>query len=179
MVSTPLQFNEQGKQAYQAGNFQAAADHFLEAEKSYKIDGDLLQAAEMANNRSVALLQAGNAAAALEASKDTNLVFAEAKDTLREGFALGNQAAALRELGQKKESLRLYKLSAEKLSDAGDKENLVIVQKTISALELESGHKIDAMSSMLDALRAKEKLTLREKILRKLYSIAAGFMPKP
>jgi tetratricopeptide (TPR) repeat protein len=179
MTTTPVPLSEQGKAAYQAGNFQAAADHFLEAEEIYKNNGDFLQAAEMANNRSVALLQAGNALSALEASKDTHLVFAEAKDTLREGFALGNQAAALKELGQKKESLRLYKLSAEKLTLAGDKENLVIVQKTIAALELESGHKIDAMSSMLDALRNKEKLTLREKILRKLYSIAAGFMPKP
>jgi tetratricopeptide (TPR) repeat protein len=179
MALTPIQFSEQGKEAYQAGNFQAAADNFLKAEEFYRNSGDLLQAAELANNRSVALLQAGNALSAFEASKDTHLVFAQAKDTLREGFALGNQAAALKELGQKKESLRLYKLSAEKLALTGDKENLVIVQKTISALELESGHKIDAMSSMLDALRAKEKLNLREKILRKLFSIVAGFMPKP
>lgn len=179
MALTPLQLSDQGKEAYQAGNFQAAADNFLKAETIYKDSGDKLQAAEMANNRSVALLQAGKPEAAYDASKDTNLVFAEANDTLREGFAIGNQAAALNEMGQKKESLRLYRISAEKLYKAGDKENLVIVQKTISAMELESGHKIDAMSSMLDALRNKEKLTLREKILRKLYSIVARFMPKP
>jgi tetratricopeptide (TPR) repeat protein len=179
MMHTPTNSNDKGKEAYQAGDFLAAADYFLEAETIYRNEDNMLQAAEMANNRSVALLQAGKAESALEACKNTHQVFAAAGDSLREGFALGNQAAALKEMGQKEASLRLYRQSAEKLTMAGDKDNLVIVQKTIAALELESGHKINAMSSMLDALRTKEKLTFREKVLRKLYSIVAGFMPKP
>lgn len=178
MVNSPEQLNEQGKQAYQNSDFASAASYFLEAENAYKNNGDSLQAAEMANNRSVALLQAGDAAAAMEASKDTHLVFAQADDKLREGYSLGNQAAALKELGQKSESLKFYKLSAEKLALAGDKDNLVVVQKTISALEFENGNKINAIGAMLDALRAKEKLTLREKVLRKLFSIVARFMPQ-
>jgi hypothetical protein len=33
------------------------------------------------------------------------------------------------------------------------------------------------MSAMLDAIRGKEKLTLREKIMRKLFSIVARLLP--
>ena len=177
MDNAPKQLSEQGKQAYQNGNFIAAASFFLEAELLYKNNADPLLAAEMANNRSVVLLQSGNAAAALEACKDTHQIFADAGDALREGFALGNQAAALRELGQKKESLNLYRLSAGKLAKTNDRENLIIVQKHIAALEMESGNKINAMSAMLDALKSKDKLSLREKIIRKLFSIVSRLMP--
>jgi tetratricopeptide (TPR) repeat protein len=169
---------EAGKQAFQKGNFSEAAGYFLEAEKEFNQQKDSLMAAEMANNRSVALLQAGDPDGAYTASRDTHLIFHKAGDFNREGLSLGNQAAALRELGRKKESLNLYNLSAKKLLDANDKENLAIVQKCISALELENGRHIHAVSAMLDALKLKEKLTFREKFLRKLFAIAARFMPK-
>jgi tetratricopeptide (TPR) repeat protein len=177
MDNSAEQLSDKGKEAYQNNDYEMAAVFFLEAEKSFQKDGDSLQAAEMANNRSVALLQAGKAKEAYAASQNTHLIFENVGDSLREGFALGNQAAALNELGKKSESLKLYRLSAEKLQQAGDRENLIVVQKTISSLELESGSKINAMSAMLDALRTKEKLTFREKILRKLFSLVSRLMP--
>lgn len=177
MEYSPEQLKEMGTQAYQKGDFSSAASYFLQAEMAYKTLGNQLEVAEMTNNRSVAQLQAGDARAALEASRDTHLIFARAGDTLREAYALGNQAAALKELGQKSESLKLYKLSAEKLALAGDKENLAVVHKNIASLEFEKGNQINSMSAMLDALRAKEKLTLREKIMRKLFSIVARLIP--
>ena len=178
MDNSPESMAVQAKQAYQAGKFSSASELFLQAEDAYKNTGDELLASEMANNRSVALLQAGDAPGALAACMDTHQVFANTGDSLREGFALGNQAAALKEMGQKKESLRLYRLAADRLHQAGDKENLAIVHKTIAALEMENGDNLGAMSAMLDALRAKQKLTLREKIMRKLFSLASRLMPK-
>lgn len=178
MENTPENLATLAKQAYQAGRFSSAGDLFFQAEEAYNQNGDVLLASEMANNRSVALLQAGDAAGALSACQDTYKVFAAAGDILREGFSLGNQAAALKELGQKKESLRLYRLSAERLQQAGEKENLAIVHKTIAALEMEEGDNLGAMSAMFDALRAKEKLTLRERILRSLFALASRIMPK-
>jgi tetratricopeptide (TPR) repeat protein len=177
MDYSPGQLKELGTQAYQKGEFASAANYFHQAELAYQTQGEPLQAAEMANNCSVAYLQAGNARAALEAAQDTSVVFAQAGDHLREGFALGNQAAALKELGKKNESLQLYRLSAEKLTQAGDKENLIAVNKNIAALEFEKGNQLNSMSAMLDAIRGKEKLTLREKIMRKLFSIVARLLP--
>jgi tetratricopeptide (TPR) repeat protein len=169
---------DHAKLAYEAGNYAAAADMFLKVEESYKAADDPLMAAEMANNRSVALLQAGDAQAALDACANTHTIFSAAGDSLREGLALGNQAAALKELGQKQESLKFFRLSAARLEKAGDKENLAVVHKTISAIEMESGDNLGAMSAMLDALRAKEKLSLRERFLRWLFSLASRLMPK-
>jgi tetratricopeptide (TPR) repeat protein len=178
MDKSPESLAGLAKKSYQAGKFTTASDLFLQAQKDYQAAGDKLMAAEMGNNRSVALLQAGDAQSSFDACKGTHTVFAKAGDTLREGFALGNQAAALKELGQKKESLKLYRLSAARLEKAGDKENLAIVHKTIASLEMEEGDKFGAMSAMLDALRAKEKLTLREKFMRKLFALASRLLPK-
>lgn len=174
-IGTSAEF---GRLAYEAGNYTAAADMFLKAQETCKLAGDTLQAAEMANNRSVALLQAGDPQAAYDACAGTETVFASSGDTLREGLALGNMAAALKELGRRDDSLRLYKLSADRLKKAGDKENLAIVHKTISAIEMEKGDNIGAMSAMLDALREKEKLTLRERFMRWLFSVASRLLPR-
>jgi tetratricopeptide (TPR) repeat protein len=168
---------EFGRLAYEAGNYSAAADMFLKAEQAAKTTGDALQAAEMANNRSVAMLQAGDAQSAYDACAGTESVFAGAGDTRREGLALGNMAAALKELGRKDESLKLFTLSADRLKKAGDRENLAVVHKTISALEMEKGDNLGAMSAMLDALQVKEKLTLRERFMRWLFSVASRLMP--
>jgi hypothetical protein len=64
------------------------------------------------------------------------------------------------------------------LEEAGDKENLAVVHKTIAALEMETGDNLGAMSAMLDALRAKEKLTVRERFLRWLFSVASRMLPR-
>lgn len=178
MPDTYESFNEQGKKAYQEGSFQLAADFFLKAQEACKAAEKPLDAAEMANNRSVALLQAGDAHGSLAACIETDKVFAGAGDNRREGLALGNQAAAYKELGQKKESLRLFRLSADRLERAGDRDNLAVVHKTIASLEMETGDNIGAMSSMLDAMRLTEKLTWRQKIMRWLFSIVSKLMPK-
>jgi len=174
-IATSAEF---GRLAYEAGNYSAAADMFQKAEQACKTAGDVLQAAEMANNRSVALLQTGDAQAAYDACAGTEMIFKNAGDTLREGLALGNMAAALKELGRKDESLKLFHLSADRLKKAGDKENLAVVHKTISAIEMEKGDNLGAMSSMLEALQVKDKLTLRERFMRWLFSVASRLMPR-
>jgi hypothetical protein len=50
---------EKGKKEYEAGNYIAAADLFSQAAQAYISKADELNAAEMKNNQSVALLQAG------------------------------------------------------------------------------------------------------------------------
>ena len=178
MGETPEDFADQGRSAYQSGDFKKAASLFLKASDTYAAAGNQLLSAEMSNNQSVALLQSGDAAAALAAARGTDLVFAQAGDPLREGLALGNQAAALKELGRKKESLELFRRSIPRFEKAGDTENLTVVHKTIAALEMESGDNLGAMSAMLDSMRLTEKLTWRQKLMRWLFSLVSRMMPK-
>jgi hypothetical protein len=74
----------------------------------------------MSSNRSVALLQAGDAREALQAAQGLERVFALAGDTRRQAMALGNEAAALDALNQNKVALEKYQQCAELLKQAGD-----------------------------------------------------------
>ena len=86
---------EQGKKEYETGNYVAAADLFSQAAQAYTSVQDELNAAEMKNNESVALLQAGKAREALQATEGTEEIFQKANDIKRQGIAISNRAAAL------------------------------------------------------------------------------------
>ena len=96
--SSPQDLLKQAQLAYDAENFQSAAQLFLEAADGFRIDNDAVNAAECDNNRSVALLRAGDPSGALKAASGTEQVFAQANDRRRQAMALGNQAAALEEI---------------------------------------------------------------------------------
>ena len=157
--------------SYHAGRFVEAASLFEQASRQYSEAGDGLQAAEMANNRSVALLQSGNGKKALEAAEGTDQVFAQAGDVRRQALALGNQAAALENLNQQEDALARYRQCAELLKQAGDDESRVPVLKAISALQIRTGHQFEALASMDAALNNQKKLSPQERFLKKLLDI--------
>lgn len=108
----PGMLASQGKQEYDNQNYLAAADLFLQAAQAYTGAQDLLNAAEMKNNQSVALLKAGRANEALQATEGTEEVFQQAGDRKRQGMAISNRAAALEELGQWDAALAEYDRAA-------------------------------------------------------------------
>jgi tetratricopeptide (TPR) repeat protein len=86
---------DKAKQEYALGNYSAAADMFSQAAQAYSAARDELNAAEMKNNQSVALLQAGKAREALQATDGTEAIFQQAGDVKRQGITVANRAAAL------------------------------------------------------------------------------------
>jgi len=163
--------SKQAKQAYEMGNFLEAARLFNNAAEGLSRSGDALGAAEQENNRSVALLKAGDAQGALLAAQGTDQVFLQAGDTRRQAIALGNQAAALEGLGKLTEALDFYQQSADLLKQVNDLELRAFVLKNLSALQLRMGRQFEAMASMDAALYPKKKMTLVEKILKKLLKV--------
>ena len=170
-VLTPETLNQQGQSVYKAGDYEQAAEIFGKAAESYAARDDALNAAEMNNNRSVALLQAGDAAAALQAAEGTDATFAAGGDPHRQAMALGNQAAALESLGRLKESLERYQASSDLLKQLDDREMRSYVLKRISSLQMRLGHQLESLAAMDVALDSQPHLSLREKILKKLLGI--------
>lgn len=166
------------EKSFRSGKFAEAADLFQQAYQLCTQSGDVLKAAEMANNRSVALLQAGNAAAALEAAQGTDAVFAQAGDLQRQAFALGNQAAALEGLNRLEEALARYIQCNNLLKHTGDEENRASVLKSISALQIRTGHQLEALASMDAALENQKKLSLKERFLKKLLDVPMNMLRK-
>jgi tetratricopeptide (TPR) repeat protein len=170
---------DQAQSAYLAGDYRQAAGLFASAGQTFKDQGDLLSAAEMRNNQSVALLRAGDSQAAWQASDGTDATFAAAGDIRRQAMALGNQAAALDALGQWKPAIEHYEQAVDLLEKAGDRELRGVTLESLSALQLKHHRQIDAMISMQSSLAAKPRLNARENILRRLIRTAFNLLQRP
>ncbi len=175
-ILTPQQLASEGQRAYQAGDYLAAAGHFEAAQEGYRLAGDPLRAAEMANDCSVASLRAGQARAALQAVEGTPPLFETAGDTRRQALALGNRAAALEALGRKEEALADYAQSAELLKQIGENDLRLHVMQALSALQLRSGRQLQAVATMQAGLNSLERPSPRQRLLKKLLDLPFKIM---
>jgi len=168
---SPQQLETEGSTAYQQGDFLSAANSFAAAQAGYKTRGEELKSAEMANNQSVALLQADEPQAALEAVEGTIRIFRDAEDDRRHAMALGNRASVLEALGQYEGALADYKESADLLKMIGADDLRMDVMKSLSTLQLKTGHSLEALASMQAGVEGVEKPNLKQRLLKRLLSL--------
>ena len=169
----PITLAEQGKREYEQENYLAAADRFAQAAQAYALRKDELNAAEMKNNQSVALLQAGNAKEALHATEGTEEIFEKAGDIKRQGIAVSNRAAALEGLKQWKEALAEYDRAASLFEEIGEGDMHSTVRKAAANLNLKRGRLTDSQMDVFDSLRLVEKPTLLQRIMK--FLVRMGF----
>jgi tetratricopeptide (TPR) repeat protein len=166
MTIEPQKIAEQGKQAFSAKKFDQAASAFAEAASAYESLDDPLNVAEMKNNQSVALLQAGQAQAAYDAAAGTDEIFAQAGDVNRQAMALGNQAAALEALKKLDQALEAYERSAALFAEAGESEMRSMVLQSAAAIKLQRGKLVDSALSMIGSVESTKKPNLLQRFLR-------------
>lgn len=166
MTTEPTELADQGKSAFQGRRFEEAADLFEQSAKGFALKQDGLMDAEMRNNRSVALLQAGKAQQALDAVGSTDQYFAQAGDIKREAMALGNQAAALDALHRFEEAIQKYEYSAELFGRVNEGDLRAMVLKSAAAIKLKTGNLTASAFKMISSVEAKEKPSLFERFLK-------------
>ena len=166
-----IQLAERAKTEYANGNHLAAADLFAQAAQGYTNAEDELNAAEMKNNQSVALLQAGKAEDALHATDGTEEIFKKAGDIKRQGYAVGNRAAALEGLKKYQDAIAEYERAATLLEQAGDGDMHSVVRKAAANLHLKHGRISAAQMDVYDSLRLVEKPSFTQRILKFLKRI--------
>lgn len=169
MTSEPAQLDARGKQAYQDKNYDEAAEYFRQAAEGYTLARAGLLAAEMRNNMSVALLQAGKPQEALDAALGADQVFAGANDLKRQAMTLGNQAAALEGLRRYDEAIAAYERSAELFGSADEGDLRATVMKSAAALKLRTGKIADSAFKMMGSIEAKKTPSLFERIMKFLF----------
>lgn len=170
-ASTPAALAGQGKKEYEKGNFRAAANFFLQAAHAYDSANDSLNAAEMRNNQSVALLQAGKAGEALQVTEGTEEIFKQAGDSKRQGISVSNRAAALEGMKRWKEALAEYERAASILEQAGEGDMHSMVRKASANIHLKLGHVNDTQMDIYDSLRLVEKPTFAQRMMKFLMRI--------
>lgn len=163
---TPAELAEEGKRLYGRGQYEQAAEVLSRAAEGYRAAGDGLNAAEVSNNRSVALLQAGRASQAWEAARGTDEVFAAAGDRKRQAMALANQAAALEEMGRADAALETYGRAETLLAELGEGDMLAYVKKAMAAIRLKHGQVLQSALKMVGSAEAKSKPSLLERIVK-------------
>ena len=166
MTLEPHELDAKGKRAFESKNYDEAAEHFRQAAEGYAAGRSVLLAAEMQNNMSVALLQAGKPNEALQAALGTDEIFAGENDVKRQALALGNQAAALDELRRYDEALQKYEQSAELFKQINEGDLRAMVMKSAAAVKLKTGKVTDSAFKMMGSLDVKENPGFFERILR-------------
>jgi len=169
--SDPIALAEQGKQEYAKGKHVVAASLFAQAAQAYTDIQDELNAAEMKNNQSVALLQAGKAKEALQVTDGTEDIFQKAGDLKRQGIAVGNRAAALEGLKKLDEALEEYERAASLLEEAGEGDMHSVVRKAAANLNLKRGRITASQMDVYDSLRLVDKPNFTQRILKFLMRI--------
>ena len=169
----PTTLAEQGKKEYEQENYLAAANLFSDAAQAYTLMKDELNAAEMKNNQSVALLQAGKAKEALQATEGTEEIFQKAGDIKRQGIAVSNRAAALEGMKKWQEALAEYERAASLFEQVGEGDMHSIVRKAAANLNLKRGRITDSQMDVFDSLRLVEKPTLLQRIMK--FLVRMGF----
>jgi tetratricopeptide (TPR) repeat protein len=157
---------EKAFDAYKKKNFKAAAQAFSECISLLDETQDILSAAEMRNNLSVVLLELKKPEEALAILKETDQIFADAKDQKRQAMALGNTAAVLQELGRLPEALAIYETSADLFKEIDEKELRALTLKKISDLQLKTGKQFQALASLEASYDQNEQKTVKEKVLK-------------
>jgi tetratricopeptide (TPR) repeat protein len=166
--TSPQKLADQARKAYEAGEFQPAAQAYGEAASAYAAEGDTLKSAEMKNNQSVTLLRAGQAQAALDAARGTEKTFAAAGDSRRQGMALANQASALQALKKRDEAANLYKKSAAALEKAGEGDMRMEVMQLLSMLCLRRFKFYEAVIALQSGLAGVKDPTPKQRLMKKI-----------
>jgi tetratricopeptide (TPR) repeat protein len=162
------QLAKEGRLAYQRGDYENAARAFQAASQGYRTAQDSLNAAELANNASVAYLKAGDSQAALQAVEGTAEIFAAEGDIRRQAMALGNLGAALEAIHRFQEAEDAYQQSADLLKQAGEDKLRLNVMQSLSNLQLRTGKHLQALSSMQAGLEDVNRPSPKQRILKKL-----------
>lgn len=172
------QLAKEGKKAYEHGEYLAAAQAFVAAREAYIASGQSLDAAEMANNASVAYLQAEDGQAALEVVEGTDQTFAQAGDLRRHGMALGNRAAALEALDRDEEAIQTYFEAAKVLEQAGEDQLRASTMQSLSMLQFQMGRQLQALASMHSGIEGVKRPTPKQIFLKRLLNIPMDMLAK-
>jgi tetratricopeptide (TPR) repeat protein len=175
---TPAELDRLGKSAFQQGKYSDAAGYFQAASRGYQAFGDLLSAAETANNTSVALLKAGDYQAALDVVEGTDTVFESAGDVRKQAMAIGNYAAALESLHRTDEAVLMYEKADGLFKDIGEHELRAPILQSLSNLQFKSGRSFEGLANLNAGFEEGGKTSLRRRLLKAITDLPIKYLTK-
>jgi tetratricopeptide (TPR) repeat protein len=173
---SPARLAREARAAFERGALQRSLEGFHEAERLYHEQGDELDAAEMANNRAVTLIQLERPREALDALMGTPDLFLEAGDAGRAALSIGNLAAAYEALGEGDKAEAFYLEAAERFRQLGMEEEMLHTSQSLSRLLLDKGEVLEALFAMQRGVETRGRPSLRHRVLRSLMRIPSRLL---
>jgi tetratricopeptide (TPR) repeat protein len=174
----PEELDKLGKNAFHNGNYAEAAEYFSTAAEGYRALKEDIRAAEMDNNRSVALLKGGDFQGALEAAQGTDAVFEAVGDIRRQAMALGNYGAALEGLNRIEEAIQSYERADQLFKDIGEHELRAPVLQSLSTLQFKSGRSFEGLANLNAGFEEGGKTNLRRRFLKFFTDLPIKYLTK-
>lgn len=144
----PGEAQQQGLAAFRSGELEQAIQLFEQARSTFLAQGSEADAAEAANNLSVALLMAERAGEARQAVEGTAEVFLRLGDERRAAQAYGNLASALEACGELPAAESAYQEAARRFERLGDQESRSVTVKALSQLQLKDRRPMQAAATL-------------------------------
>lgn len=177
-IYRPQELDRLGKAAFHRGDFAQAAEYFSTAGAGYSALNDQLNAAEMANNASVAFLKGGQLQAALEAAQGTDAIFEAAGDKRRQAMALGNYAAALEGLNRVGEAIQHYEQADQLFKEIGEHELRAVLLQSLSNLQFKTGRSFEGLANLNAGYEEGGKTNLKQRLLKFITQFPLKYLTK-
>jgi tetratricopeptide (TPR) repeat protein len=165
---------EEGLRLFQEGLYEEATAKFRQAQEMFATEGNEIEATEMVNNLGVVYRMQDKWNEAIEALEEARAAFVRLGDRNREAQTLGNLGglyASKRERDKAKECLRQ---AADIFADLGDAQRQGETLVALAAQQLKTGERSEGMAAYLAGVQMLQKPTLRQKVMRSLYSRLLG-----
>lgn len=157
------QLTEKAKTDFLKKQYQQSVEGFTAILETLKQTGTPLEIAEMQNNLGVALLNSSKPQEALDVVLGTDLIFAEAHDTQRQGIALANIASAHEALKQYDLAAAAYEGAIACFKETGDKKLRSITLRSLSDLQLKTGNEYVALATLQASYSEKPGATFKDR----------------
>lgn len=177
-IYRPEELDRLGKAAFQRGDYAQAAENFSAAREGYRALNDETNAAEMANNASVAYLKGEQPQAALEAAQGTDAIFEAAGDQRRQAMALGNYAAALDSLNRVDEAIEHYEKADQLFKELGEHELRAALLQSLSNLQFKSGRSFEGLANLNAGFEEGGKTSIKQRLLKFMTSLPIKYLTK-
>ncbi|MGH2620857.1 MAG: tetratricopeptide repeat protein [Anaerolineales bacterium] len=173
MTAEPSSLLSRALEAYQQGRLDEAIQLF---EAAHASETDPAQAAELANNLSVAYLKAGLSQQALTIVRGTAEVFSKLGDSQRAAQATGNLAAALDSCGDFAHAEAAYQQAAEMFRGMGESESLRYTLNALAQLQLRQHRPLEAANTLQAGAQASPPRGLRGRLLKQLLRLPSRLL---
>jgi len=175
-MSTADDVKSKGLEHYGAGRFEEAIAAFAQAQQVFLTQGDMVQAAECANNRGVAARQATRLDESEAAFTDARQLFEKLGDRKSQGMVVGNLGALAESRNQHDRAVAFYKEALELFEAAGAADLSAETWRALSRTRMKQGQWFAALGAYDASLDSVRHPSAVQRALHSLFRVSRRLM---